>query len=180
MNDQTSQIRLILVLLTAMTLPGGLGAEEPDASAGTEAPAESESDSKPDEPSVDERLDALLAETLSEDEYRESRRCLSRHEYRSVEILNQQYLLFKRGSTFWVNKLRNRCISLRRDLVLTFNPRGTSNTCDGDIFYMTNRFDLDRGFTATGVPIASQGSCILGTFEEIGPEQAVLLREVRQ
>lgn len=143
---------------------------------GTGSEAETASEA---EPSLDERLDAILAETLSKDEYRESRRCLSRFDYRSVEILSRDYLLFSRGSDYWLNKLRNRCISLRRDMVLTFNPRGSSNSCEGDLVYVTDRYDLDRGFSPTGIPYSSQGSCVLGAFERISGEQAALLKEAR-
>lgn len=146
------------------------------ASPADEEEAEAESN---DEPSLEERLDAILAETLAADEYRESRRCLPRQEYRSVEILNQDYLLFRRSNTYWLNRLRQRCIALRRDMVLSFNPRGTSSTCEGDQVYVVSRLDLDRGFTPSGVPIASRGTCFLGPFEAITVEQAALIREVR-
>lgn len=129
--------------------------------------------------SVDERLDAILAETSSEDEYRESRRCLTRHDYRSVDILSQEYLLFRKGSEFWLNKLKRRCVNLRHDSVLTFSPRGTSSMCEGEQIWVTDRFDLNRGFTATGIPVAPQGTCVLGEFEAISADQAALLRDVR-
>ncbi|MEJ2087548.1 MAG: hypothetical protein P8Y69_03550 [Gammaproteobacteria bacterium] len=182
MNARTIVALLVLLGSTA-AWPAGESSEaaapqktetdEPEAP-GTEAETASEA-----KPSLDERLDAILAETLSKDEYRESRRCLSRFDYRSVEILSRDYLLFSRGGDYWLNKLRNRCISLRRDMVLTFNPRGSSNSCEGDLVYVTDRYDLDRGFSPTGIPYSSQGSCVLGAFERISGEQAALLREAR-
>ena len=159
-------------------------ATEPAAEAGIPVADDAPSQDQPagkqaPKPSLDERLDALLVEALPPDEYRETRRCLSRHDYRSVEILNQEYLLFVKNDHFWLNRLRTRCPSLRFDMVLSFAMRGTSSVCQSDQVYVTNRFDLERGFDHGGRPIHYQGICTLGEFESISPEQAALLSEVK-
>jgi hypothetical protein len=131
-----------------------------------------------EEQTLEERLADLISQSRSEDEYRESRRCLSRHEYRDVEIISTDYLLFRKGDRYWLNELKRTCMALRQHgVVLSFNPRGTSQTCENQQVYVVSRFDLDRGFTPTGAPQFSQGVCWLGMFEEIQPEQAALLRE---
>jgi hypothetical protein len=180
--------RIALLALLAIT-PLTMHASESDDGVPTEASEQiqeseqgeqSESAEQDDqELTVEERLDALLAETISREDYGETRRCLSRHEYRSVEILNNEYLLFRKSDRYWLNKLKMRCSRLAHNMILTFNPRGSSNTCANDHVWITDRFDLQRGFTPSGMPVASQGSCILGSFEEIAPEQAVLLRDLR-
>ena len=141
--------------------------------------AENSEETEAAEPSLDERLDALLAETLPEEAYRETKRCLSRYDYRKISILNQEYLLFSKGDRYWLNKLRHRCVSLNHNMILTTNVKGTSSICQSDHVYTTSRFDLERGFDSSGRPIAAQGVCTLGEFESITAEQAELLREIR-
>ena len=90
--------------------------------------------------------------------------------------LGDRYLLFSRNGTFWLNRLKQRCGGLRRDKVLTFISHG-STICQGDQAYVSDRFDIDRGFDGAGRPRYHQGVCILGPFETGGPEQAALLLE---
>jgi hypothetical protein len=149
-----------------------------DQAAHNDQAAESDQPAK-SEATLDERLDALLAEALPAEEYRETKRCLSRHDYRSVDILNQEYLLFRKSGQFWLNKLKHRCIVLRRDLILVFNQHGMGGMCSGDLAYVTDRYDLERGFSPSGRPLAAQGTCRLGEFESITAEQAALLRGLR-
>ena len=166
-----------LILLSIPVVRANETAENNQA-AEAERPAETDQPAQA-EPTLDERLDALLAETLTDDEYRETKRCLSRHSYRSVDILSQEYLLFRKSGQFWLNKLKHRCIGLRRDLILTFNQHGMGSMCSGDLVYVTDRYDLERGFSPSGRPLAAQGTCILGEFESITAEQAALLKGLR-
>jgi hypothetical protein len=166
-----------------LTVPGAVLAVEEatgpgDAAVPEAAEADNEEDGEDEEQTLEERLAELISQSRSEDEYRESRRCLSRHEYRDVEIIGTDFLLFRKGDRYWLNELKRTCMALRQNgIVLSFNPRGTSQTCENQQVYVVSRFDLDRGFTQTGMPRYHQGVCWLGTFEEIQPEQAVLLRE---
>lgn len=168
---------LLVILLVGVAWPAPAGESAPEQEQEQEQEAEAEEAAR--EPSLDERLDALLQETVSADEYRETANCLRQQDYRSVDILNQEYLLFRKGSTYWLNRLRHRCVSLHRTMLLTFEKRGTTRICAGDPFYVSDRLDFDRGFSPTGRPLASHGTCFLGTFESITAEQAVLLRDLR-
>ena len=51
-----------------------------------------------------------------------------------------------------------------------------SSICSGEPVYVSDRFDLDRGFDAMGRPVLTRGTCTLGEFEAIAAEQAALLR----
>lgn len=150
-----------LVLLMLLSMP--LVASD-SAPAGTEAA----------EPSLDERLDALLAE-VADESYGERRRCLSRYQYRSVKVLNVEYLLFSRGDAHWLNRLKLPCPSLKFNDLPVFESRGMSSNCQGDPFYPTNSMDLQQGLDPTGRPRASYGVCYLGDFQLISAEQAALL-----
>ncbi|MFV2090427.1 MAG: hypothetical protein ACC642_07220 [Pseudomonadales bacterium] len=138
----------------------------------------SESDSAAADPSREERLDALLSETLPAEEYRDSKNCLRRTDYRKVDILSGEYLLFSRHNRYWLNKLKLPCPGLRRQFqVLTFSST-MSSICKGEMVYVSDRFDLDSGFNSSGRPYIYNGVCTLGAFETISPEQAALLKEV--
>ena len=177
----------LLLALATCSAPAWLAAAE-DGGSGSPATAEQtgepagesasgEESASDEEPTLDERLDALLSEVLSAEEYRETRRCLSRHAYRRVEVLNEEYLLFSKGNNHWLNRLKRPCPSLKFDDVPVFEQRGTSSLCESSIFYPTNTLDLDRGFDTAGRPLITRGTCYLGTFEKITVEQAALLRE---
>ncbi len=115
-------------------------------------------------PTLDEKLDALLGETPAGDEYRESKHCLRRSAYRRVEIINQEFLLFSKQGTYYLNRLKRKCPGLRRNLLLTFTMRGNS-VCRSDIVYVSDRFG--SSFRAT---------CHLGEFELIEEQQALALK----
>ncbi|MEM8769466.1 MAG: hypothetical protein AAGE43_18670 [Pseudomonadota bacterium] len=149
-------------------------AAETDGDADREDEADGDVDAE--RASIDERLDALLQEALPEDEYREQKRCLAQRNYRSIEVLSTEYLLFYRNNSFWLNRLSRPCPTLRFNDVPVFSSRSTSSICERDAFYPTNRMDLARGFDSTGRPLAATGVCFLGQFEEITADQAALLR----
>jgi len=124
---------------------------------------------------LDARLDSLLAETLSADEYRETRSCLARTAYRKIEVLNEEYVLFSKGEEHWINKLRRRCPSLRFNDLPVFVQKGTTRLCESDPFYPTNSMDLNMTLSG-GRAMGYQGICYLGDFEQISAEQAALIR----
>ncbi len=164
----------VLCLSLLLALPAvSLAQEQPQApESGDEQREESE---KSEGPTLDERLDALLSE-VSAYEGREPQRCLSTRTYRTVKVLNTEYLLFSRGSKHWLNKLKRDCPALRHNDLPVFETRGTSSLCESDPFYPSNSMDLQLGLSG-GRPAAIHGICYLGTFESISAEQAALLTE---
>ena len=137
------------------------------------APAGTPAQSAP--PTLDEKLDALLGETLTADEYRESRHCLHRSAYRRVDIINQEFLLFSKRGTYYLNRLKRKCPGLRRNLLLTFRMT-TNSVCRSDLVYASDRIDLHRGINSSGIPNGYRATCHLGEFEQIGEQQALALK----
>ena len=106
-------------------------------------------------------------ETLPESEYVESQRCLGIAEYRSVEVLDEQRLVFKgRRGKVWLNQLKARCQGLRRRMTLEFTRRG-SRLCE---------LDDVRGVDQDYRPLSAR--CALGAFEPITEQQLELLEDV--
>ena len=171
---------LVMVFAVASVLAFGSEAATDALAAPTQvnAPPVNETASAEREPTLDERLDALLTEALPENEYREAQNCLRRHEYREGDILSQEYLLFSRNGRYWLNKLQVRCPSLNRNVVLTFNSSGTSSVCRSQPVYVADRFDISRGFDSMGRPNVTRGICRLGEFEVISVEQAAILQSM--
>ena len=170
---------LVLTVLITPALAADFSAdptaeEQPQSAEGTDGTEEVPE--RKDRASIDERLDALLSEALPEDEYRETQRCLGTRRYRSVEVLGTEYLLFYKGDNFWLNKLSRPCPTLAHNRVPVFEAQTTSSLCSRDLFFPTNRMDLQRGFDSSGRPLMSYGICVLGEFETISVEQAALLR----
>ncbi len=128
------------------------------------AEADDATPAEPPPPTLDEKLDALLGETLADDEYRESKHCLRRSAYRRVEIINQEFLLFSKQGTYYLNRLKRKCPGLRRNLLLTFTM-STNSICRSDIVHVSDRFG--SSFRAT---------CHLGEFELIEEQQALALK----
>ncbi len=180
LNGLNGEILLITLLLA---LPAGLQAESGtpsgsnggDASEQTEEPAAT--DNGNDEQTLDERLDALLSE-VSTYEGGDPQRCLNSRAYRTVKVLNTEYLLFSRGDKYWLNKLKRDCPSLKYNDLPVFESRGTSSICQNDPFYPTNSMDIQLGLSG-GRPVAMHGTCFLGKFEPIDVAQAALLTEAK-
>jgi len=106
---------------------------------------------EPDEEAA--RLHALMSAGAGS-----GQRCLSVSQYDSVQILNEQMLLFKgTGNRAWANELRSRCPGMRKDDVLIFDLRG-SQVCSLDWVTATR-----PGFL--GWPNAGP-KCSLGEFIE--------------
>lgn len=106
--------------------------------------------------------DILNTPLTSEDYSPDVARCLSTFEYRSVDVLDDQHVVFRgSGDKLWLNQLRHRCIGLRGDEVLRFDMRN-NRLCDLDTFE-----SLDRGLGF----VRTSGTCTLGTFTPVTPEQ---------
>ena len=103
----------------------------------------------------------ILSQPLAAEEYAVEERCLSTRYYDHVDVLDDQHVLFKgSGDKLWLNKLRNRCVGLRRNDVLQFRMRD-SRVCDLDTFEAVSSF-------MWGI---RSGTCSLGTFTPVTPEQ---------
>lgn len=108
----------------------------------------------PDEQTL--RLNALLDEISSG--YARVSQCLSTRQYRNVDIIDEQHLLFRGGTNkAWLNKLRTPCTGLRRDDSLLFELHGTS-ACKADRVSVIDRFH--------GGKVAGP-TCTLGEFKPI-------------
>ncbi|MEQ8857211.1 MAG: DUF6491 family protein [Pseudomonadales bacterium] len=110
-----------------------------------------------------EALQDILSTPLSAADYTgDQERCLSSYAYRSVDVLDDQHVVFKgSGERLWLNKLRTRCIGLRPDEILQFEMRN-NRVCDLDNFQAMDSFM----YTAR-----TSGTCTLGKFMPVSPEQ---------
>lgn len=118
--------------------------------------------------SVDSRVEAILK--APEAEYVEAKQCLSVLAYDTVEILDEQRLLFRgRGKDkLWLNQLAGRCPGLRRDMTLQFDLHG-NQAC---------RMDTVRGVESYFYFWQSvTGPCVLGGFEPVTEEQVALIKQ---
>lgn len=114
-----------------------------------------------------ETLDDILDAPLTAAAYAgDTERCLSTYAYRSVEVLDDQLVLFKgNGDKRWINRLPRRCIGLRPNEVLRFEMR-SNRVCETDSFR-----SYDRAFMTT----LSSGNCTLGQFQPVTPEQVAAI-----
>ena len=141
-------MKRLLLVTVALGLVGCAGAKPtPEAEAAQVAKQEAIAD--------------ILSKPLAAEEYADEESCLSRHYYDHVDVLDDEHVLFKgSGDKLWLNKLRHRCVGLRRNDVLEFRMRD-SRLCDHDTFYATS--SLNWGIRT--------GACALGTFTPVTAEQ---------
>jgi len=111
-----------------------------------------------------EALEDILNTPLTAEDYGgKGERCLSTHAYRSVDILDDQHMLFRgSGGKLWLNRLRHRCLGLRPNDILRFELR-SNRVCELDTFQSYDSFGLASRFS---------GNCTLGAFQPVTPEQA--------
>jgi len=109
-----------------------------------------------------ESIQDILSQPLANEEYSEEERCLSTFTYRSVDVLDDQHVLFKgTGGRLWLNTLRQRCVGLRSQDSLRFELRD-NRLCDMDRFQSVDTFGYMSRTSAT---------CTLGTFAPVTAEQ---------
>lgn len=110
-----------------------------------------------------EALEDILNTPLTAEAYGgQGERCLSTHAYRTVEVLDDQHVLFKgSGDKLWLNKLRSRCLGLRPNETLRFQLRN-NRVCELDNFQSFDSFMHAAHFS---------GNCTLGEFQPVTPEQ---------
>jgi hypothetical protein len=120
------------------------------------------------EAATQETIQDILTTPLESEDYVEAERCLSTYQYRSVEVLDDQNVLFKGpGDKAWLNQLRHRCIGLRRNDTLRFEMRD-NRLCNLDTFEgVDSFFRLWNRTSAT---------CSLGNFQPVTPEQVEAIR----
>ncbi len=119
---------------------------------------------KPDYEAQEESIDQILSQPLAEEDYAEQTRCLATYLYDSIEILDNRHVVFKgSGGKLWLNRLRNRCIGLRRNDTLKFRLH-TSQLCDLDSFQAIS-------LSAVGGALQTSATCSLGTFTTMTQEQ---------
>ena len=108
-------------------------------------------------------VDTILQNPLTADDYRTSERCISNQRFRSVEIVDEHYILFIGRNEVWVNRLRHRCIGLQANMVPVLDMT-SGRVC---------QMDRLRG-VSSGV---STQFCSLGEFEKIQEFRADRLKE---
>lgn len=121
-------------------------------------------------PARNEQLDSVLAQFDTDTEYAATERCLPTYRYDSVEVLDEQHLLFKsrQGDTYWLNRLRQRCPGMRPNDTLSFELRD-NRVCSLDMVSVVDRtFFMWQTIGPT---------CGLGEFHELTEPQAQLIRE---
>ena len=129
-----------------------------------------DSEATPDgaeEASLEERLDALLAEGAEAEVYGEKEMCLYRRKFRDIDVVSEDILIFSRGKQYWINQLKRSCLGLRRRMVIHTVTHGVNSLCNNDMVYANNPIDLNQGFTSSGRPLMVRAQCVLGTFQSI-------------
>jgi hypothetical protein len=117
---------------------------------------------------VAEDIEAILTQPLGEDEYVQSERCISTYKYHSVDVLDNQHVVFRgRGDNIWMNTLRAPCLGLHRRDVLQFELR-TSQLCNLDDFVA-----VEYGIS---VGMKTSATCVLGDFAPVTAEQVALIK----
>ena len=117
---------------------------------------------------AEEEIDTILNQPLNEEEYGKSVRCLPTLSYNSVEILDDQRLVFKGvGNRWWLNQLRNRCPGLRPRDTLRFDLT-SSRLCEMDQVTAIDRFFYFWERTSA--------TCMLGKFEPVTEDQVAAIK----
>lgn len=101
---------------------------------------------------------AAYAVIVEDARVEESRTCLSSADYDTVEVLNNEKLMFFGRDEVWVNDLRHRCSGLESYDTIAFRKGRSASICEYDEVRGLHRslFDYDTGIT-----------CTLGEFDRI-------------
>lgn len=127
----------------------------------------------------EERIAQILSEPLDTEAYAESRRCLAPREYRDVEILDDQRIVFEGpGDQYWLNTLRVRCPDLRRGAVLRVQTvSALGRICDMDSFEAGDWFDWPWYQSLRWPWYGRSGiRCTLGRFQPVTAAQVEAIR----
>jgi hypothetical protein len=145
-----------MALLAAAVLLAGCAASEAE-----------QQEQRAREAAKQESIQDILNQPLADADYTDEERCLSTYAYRSVEVLDDQHVLFKgSGGRMWLNTLRQRCVALRSDDALRFDLRD-SRVCDMDSF---------QSVDFAGYGSRTSANCTLGKFSAVTAEQVEAIR----
>jgi hypothetical protein len=137
-------------------------------------------DSDDTEPSLEERLDALLAEGAEAEVYGEKENCLYRRKFSHIDVVSEDILIFSRGKNYWINQLKRSCLGLRRSMVIHTVTHGVNSLCSNDLVYANRPVDLNQGFTSNGRPLVVRAQCVLGEFQSIPEPYAEALKGLKE
>ena len=110
-------------------------------------------------------VETILTETSPASAYGDLTNCIRSASYRKIEVLDDRHLLFIGRRAVWLNRLRQRC-RLHGDVIFVIEP-SSSRLCDLDRVTGHDRFGISSW----------RGTCILGEFQKIDPQQAAALKE---
>ena len=114
-------------------------------------------------------VEEVLATTMGEEDYGETRRCLPNHLVERAEILDDKHILFwGRRDRAWLNTLSMKCIGLRKRDPLRFELH-SSQLCHLDT---VSSFD-----NSMSGAIRQSARCSLGEFRAMDHAQAELLTQ---
>ena len=132
-------------------------AADPDPGEPAEQPAT-------DDPEVEQILDNPLAD----DDYREEKSCLWQRQIDSVEIIDENFVVFRGRirNQVWLNKFTQPCIGLRRDMLVTTRA-STGSIC---------RLDAIDARPRGASPFGTAVRCYLGSFEGIDEVQVEAMK----
>lgn len=152
-----SLISALTVFLLGAAWPATVAAED-----GKEEPS---AQAAPKEEPLD--VDAILANPLAEEDYRDSSNCLRLRAIDEVEILDDTMVVFHgRRRERWLNKLSTQCLGLEADMIVDLKSYAGS-ICRLD------RFTGRPPFAGLG---AIYADCRLGAFESVDEAQLEALR----
>ena len=117
-----------------------------------------------------EDIETILTQPMGQEEYVEAQRCLSRYQYQSVKIIDDQHVLFEgRRGKAWLNTLRRRCIGLRRHDIPVFDNRtARAQLCNLDDFV-----GMEQRMSGLG---RASATCVLGDFQPVTEQQVALIK----
>lgn len=116
-----------------------------------------------------EQLSSVLKGFDTDTQYTTSERCLSGFDYDTVDVLDDQHILFKDalGKNVWLNTLKARCPGLDPNDTLLFRKTG-NQLCNLDSAEVIEHVFFWRRTGPT---------CSLGKFNQLTENQAALLKE---
>ena len=145
---------MVVSLVTSLSTVACLAAEQ-DAPAGASADNES-------------ALEEILENPLADADYRDERSCLRQREIDSIEIVDENLIVFRGRikKSVWANRFPQPCVGLRRDMVVTTGSR-TGSIC---------RLDAIDARPRAASPFEPPVRCFLGGFIAIDEVQAEAMK----
>ena len=144
---------VLLMLSGALTCLGA----EPEPTDTRDQPVDNASD-----------VEKILDNPLADDDYREERTCLWQRQIKSVEIIDENFVIFRGRlrNKVWLNKFTQPCVGLTGDMLVTTHARNGS-IC---------RFDTLDARPRGASPFHTAVRCYLGSFEGIDEVQAEAMK----